>query len=57
MTRRVIGAKFISGSADTGQLVLLREDGSVARCGVVIVQGMSLVDNGDSTFDFSFDGS
>lgn len=57
MTRRAIGAKFIGGSADSGQLILLREDGSQARCGVVIVQGASLTDNEDSTFDLTFDGS
>ena len=56
-TRRVKGAKFIFGSADTGQLVLTREDGSTAVCGVVIVRGVSLVDNADSTFDLVFDGS
>jgi hypothetical protein len=56
-TRRVIGAKFVRGQADTGRLVLTREDGSTARCGVVIVQGATLTDNSDSTYDLSFDGS
>lgn len=56
-TRRVIGAKFVGGTADTGRLILLQEDGSQARCGVVIVKGVSLTDNEDSTFDMTFDGS
>ena len=56
-TRRVVGAKFVGGSADSGRLVLLREDGSTARCGVVIVQGATLTDNEDLTFDLTFDGS
>ena len=56
-TRRVTGSRFVSGQADTGRLVLTREDGSTAMCGVVIVRGVSLVDNTDSTFDLTFDGS
>lgn len=54
MTRRVQGARFVGGSADTGRLRLLREDGSVVTCGVVIVQGVSLTDNEDSTYDLNF---
>jgi hypothetical protein len=42
---------------DTGRLVLTRDDGSTAFCGVVIVRGVSLTDNEDSTFDLVFDGS
>lgn len=57
ISRRIAGARFVGGFADTGRLVLLREDGSQARCGVVIVQGVSLTDNGDVSFDLSFDGS
>lgn len=57
MTRRVQGLKFVSGTADTGRLILTREDGSRVRCGVLIVQGVTLTDNGDSTFDLTFDGS
>jgi hypothetical protein len=56
-TRRVKGSKFVAGQADTGRLILTRDDGSTARCGVVIVQGATLTDNNDSTFDLSFDGS
>lgn len=55
--RRVQGARFVGGSADSGQLILLREDGSRVRCGVVIVQGASLIDNENSTYDLAFDGS
>jgi hypothetical protein len=51
------GWQFVGGQADTGRLVLTRDDGSTAVCGVVIVQGASLIDNADSTFDFNFDGS
>jgi hypothetical protein len=51
------GPRFEFGTADTGRLVLTRDDGSTAVCGVVIVQGVSLVDNDDSTFDLVFDGS
>lgn len=51
------GYKFESGTADTGRLVLTREDGSTVICGVVIMRGVSLVDNSDSTFDLVFDGS
>lgn len=56
-SRRIQGARFVGGSADAGRLILLREDGSRVRCGVVIVQGVSLTDNEDSTFDLTFDGS
>lgn len=56
-SRRIPGPRFVSGSADTGRLILLREDGSTARCGVVIVQGVILTDNEDSTYDLTFDGS
>ena len=55
--RRVQGAKFVAGSANTGQLVLEREDGSIAACGVVIVRATSVTDNSDSTFNLVFDGS
>lgn len=56
-TRRVKGSKFVSGTAATGRLVLTRDDGSTAVCGVVIVQGATLTDNGDITYDLTFDGS
>lgn len=57
MRPRVSGAKFVGGQANTGRLVLLRDDGSTSRCGVVIVQGVSITDNEDSTVDLTFDGS
>jgi hypothetical protein len=56
-TRRVKGSKFVAGQADTGRLVLIRDDLSTAVCGVVIVQGATLTDNADLTFDLTFDGS
>ena len=55
-TRRVKGSKFAFGTADTGRLVLTREDGSVAVCGVVLMRrDVSFVDNEDSTFDLVFE--
>ena len=52
------GPRFEFGHADTGRLVLTRDDGSTAVCGVVIVRGVSVVvDNEDSTSDLVFDGS
>lgn len=53
-SRRIPGPRFIGGNADTGRLILVREDGSQARCGVVIVQGVTLTDNEDSTVDLNF---
>lgn len=44
------GAKFISGSLESGQLVLTREDGTTALAPVIAVRG-HLVDNGDGTWD------
>jgi hypothetical protein len=53
-----LGFKFVDGTAETGRIVLERGDGSTAGLpGVVIVRGVSLVDNADSTFDLVFDGS
>jgi hypothetical protein len=52
------GFKFVAGTAETGRIVLERGDGSTAELpGVVIVQGATLTDNEDSTFDLNFDGS
>ena len=51
------GPRFEFGTADTGRLVLTRDDGSTAVCGVVIVRGVSLTDNDDSTVNLNFDGS
>lgn len=55
--KRPRGSKFVSGTADTGRLILTRQDNSTAVCGVVIIQGATLTDNNDSTFDLTFDGS
>lgn len=44
-------SKFVSGFMTDGRLVLVREDGTTARCGVVIMSGAALVDNGDGTWD------
>ena len=52
-----LGYKFVAGTAETGRIVLERGDGSTAGFGVVIVRGVSFVDNEDSTFDLVFDGS
>jgi hypothetical protein len=52
------GSKFVSATAETGRIILERSDGSTAELpGVVMVRGLSLVDNTDSTFDLVFDGS
>lgn len=56
-TPRVTGPKFIGGQANSGRLVLLRQDRSTAVCDVVIVKNATLTDNGDSTFDLVFPGS
>ena len=53
-----LGYKFVAGTAQTGRIVLERGDDSTAELlDVVIVRGLSLVDNGDLTFDLVFDGS
>jgi hypothetical protein len=50
--------KFVGGTAQTGRVVLERSNGSTAQIpDLVIVQGLSLLDNDDSTFDLVFDGS
>jgi hypothetical protein len=55
MTLPVAGPNAVSGTASTGRLILIRADGSVGRCGVVVVKGAALTDNEDSTFDLTFD--
>jgi len=50
-------SKYVWGDLSTGRLVLIREDGSRAPCGVVIFQGATLTDNSDSTYDLTFNGS
>lgn len=57
MVSRLTGSKFVSGRNDDGRLYLNRADGSVARCGVAIIRGATVTDNGDSTADVTFDGS
>jgi len=51
------GPRFEFGTAETGRVVLTRDDGSTAVTGVVIVKNTTVSDNGDSTFDVTFDGS
>ena len=52
------GFKFVAGTAETGRILLERGDESTAELpGVVMVRGLSLIDNDDSTFDLTFDGS
>jgi hypothetical protein len=52
------GSKFVAGTAVTGRIVLERSNGSTAELpGLVIVRGVSLTDNDDSTFTLVFDGS
>lgn len=57
MVSRLTGSKFVSGRNEDGLVYLNRADGSVARCGVVIIRGASVTDNGDATADIVFDGS
>lgn len=57
MKKKLRQQKFVSGSASTGRLILIREDKSQSVSDVVIVRGVSLTDNNDSTFDLVFDGS
>ena len=54
---RARGPRFESGSADTGRLVLTRDDGSEEVCEVVVMRGVSLIDRGDSTFTLTFNES
>lgn len=56
MTPTPKSSKFVSGSLETGRLILIRSDGSTARCGVLMCLG-TLVDNEDATFDLTFGGS
>lgn len=44
------GAKFVEGTADTGRLILVREDGTRAASPVYLIEG-SVSDNGDGTCD------
>lgn len=50
MTALPVPNRFISGDLSTGRLILTRQDGSTARCGVIICTG-TLTDNGDGTVD------
>lgn len=51
MIRKVQAADyFVSGSLQTGQLMLIRSGGSTAFCGVLMCYG-TLVDNEDGSFD------
>ena len=44
-------SKFTSGTMTDGRLVLIRDNGTAARCGVVIIRNATLTDNGDGTWD------
>lgn len=48
-------SKFVTGDLSTGQLILIRDNGKTAQCDVVIVTGVALTDNEDSTYDLTFD--
>lgn len=48
-------SKFVTGDLSTGQLILIRDNGTTAQCGVVIVTGVTLTDNEDSTYTISFE--
>lgn len=53
------GSPFVSGSAEDGQIVLTRSNGSSEQLppGLVIVSGVTLTQNNDPSFDLTFDGS
>mgnify|MGYP001438367648 CR=1 FL=1 len=44
-------SKFTSGTMTDGRLLLIRDNGTTARCGVVIIRDATLTDNGDGTWD------
>lgn len=48
--------RFVSGALTDGRLVLVRESGSTARCGVLMCLG-TLTDNEDGTYELTFGGS
>lgn len=48
--------KFVSGSLETGRLILVRRSGSTARCGVLMFTG-TLTDNSDGTYELTLGGS
>lgn len=53
-----LGSKFVDGTAATGRIVLERSNSSTAQLpGLVIVRGLTLTDNENSTFDVTFTGS
>lgn len=53
------GAKFVRGDIDdtTGRLTLERENDSTGECPDLVLMRGTLTDNGDSTYDLTFDGS
>lgn len=48
-------SKFLTGDLSAGQLILIRDNGTTAQCGVVIVAEVTLTDNEDSTYGLTFD--
>ena len=46
-------SRFVTGAMTDGRLVLIRDNGTAARCGVVIIRNATLTDNGDGTFDIT----
>lgn len=45
--------RFVGGTLETGRLVLFRQFGPEASCGVLMCLG-ALTDNADSTFTLTF---
>lgn len=46
-------SRFVTGTMTDGRLVLIRDNGTAARCGVVIIRNATLTDNSDGTFDIT----
>lgn len=43
-------SKFITGDLSTGQLILTRDNGTTAVCGVLMMTGVTVTDNEDGTW-------
>jgi len=54
-TSRIAADQFVSGTLATGRLILTRESGSTASCGVIMCTG-TITDNLDGTYDLDFPG-
>lgn len=44
-----VGPKYVSGFADRGQIILIREDGTTDETPIFALSGITITDNGDGT--------